>query len=94
MAMKARIPPSAADKRTISQAVIDHNKQYRELITKRLIFAAMIAANEAFGIGAKRMEKFKATLLQVLAESADMYDDVMETGLEKACQARGIDTEL
>ncbi|MHC1696439.1 MAG: hypothetical protein AB9835_14470 [Eubacteriales bacterium] len=92
--MKARIPISAADRDTISKAAVEHNKQYRILITQRLIYAAMLAVAIAFGIGPKRMPRFKQTLLQLFTEATDLYDDCMETGLERACRERGIDTEL
>jgi hypothetical protein len=92
--MKARIPPSAADRDTISKAAVEHNKQYRILITRRLIYAAMLAANESLGLGPVRMERYKAALKQILTEATDLYDDCMETGLERACRERGIDTEL
>lgn len=88
--MKARIPPSAADRRTISEAAVQHNKQYRELITNRLFLAVRLAANDTLGVGRIRGDRLIETLGRILTEYNDFYDDLYETGMERECRRRGL----
>lgn len=92
--MKARIPISASERQAISRAAVAYTKQHQTVVIQRMVYAAMLAANKTFKAGPVRAERFKRDLLAILEEATDMYDDVMETGLERACRERGLDTAL
>ncbi len=90
--MNARRVYTSAERKALQEEVIRMQTQYRVAVIRKMLWVAMLAAAVCFGIGKKRMERFKKMYMELLAEGVDCYMEDFDIAVKQRLEQRGIDT--